>query len=653
MSLTSRLVFASVVTTCVALLVSGSVQQVYTRAVARARLMRTTETLTEGLAANSAVALAFDDQRAALKTLEAAGSNPAIDTAAIIRPDNSVMARYAGKRALAWELDADLKPAELGLTSWFSGDHLHVIRPIDLDGERIGTLYVRIGTDDVGQGARWQVLVLIMLGACVVTTLIALPLARVITAPIVQLTRITQLVQQDRRYDLRATAATADEVGALVEAFNAMLSEIQQRDSQLLHHRDHLEQTVADRTAELQQLNAALVLARDRAMDASRAKSEFLANMSHEIRTPMNGVLGLLALLDDDPTLGEEQRELVQGARTSAEALLAIINDILDVSKIEAGRLTIERVPFNLQELVTAAMAPAQLQARNKGLLLECSIDAGVPELVMGDPVRVRQVLVNLITNAVKFTHDGRIRVTVSRFLYEDTHPMLRVAVADSGIGIAPEKRREIFDKFTQADASTTRRYGGTGLGLAISQDLVALMKGHIGVESELGQGSTFWFTLPLELAQQEPNGVSQGSAAVLTALRDRSAAAFRTLLVDDNEINQMVIRRFLEKAGCFVEVVSSGELAIERVGAQPYDVVFMDCQMPGIDGYEATRRIRHMPVGEGLPIIAMTANAMAGDRERCLAAGMTDYVSKPVRPERLREILDRYRPPAPARAAG
>ncbi len=647
--LAAKLVAVSALTTGIGLLVSGSILIGYTRSLATDRLLHNTEALSDGLAANSAVALAFDDERAAARTLAAAGVNPAIDVAAILRPDNSVLARYADRAAERWDVDAAPPTAASGVSARFSGRHLVVTRPILLDGERIGTLYVRTTTDELRGGAGGWLLFGILLGACVFTIPISAPLVRLITAPILELTAITRQVKRERRYDRRAAPAGNHELGELVAAFNDMLSEIQARDSQLQHHFEHLEQTVVERTAELQQLNTALVSARDRAMDASRAKSEFLANMSHEIRTPMNGVLGLLSLLDDDPSLSDEQRQFVSGAKGSADALLAIINDILDVSKIEAGRLTIERVPFVVRDVVAAAVAPAAVQAKIKGLSLAWRCDDEVPDVVMGDPVRLRQVILNLVANAVKFTHQGRIQVTVRRLAEAGLPPLLRVAVEDSGIGIAADKRRVIFDKFTQADASTTRRYGGTGLGLAISQDLIGLMDGHIGVDSEVGRGSTFWFTLPLETSDRSLAAAVRDPLKVLAAAT--AGDVVRTLLVDDNEINRLVVRRFLEKAGCLVDVVASGELAVQCVAEHSYQLVFMDCQMPGVDGYEATRRIRQMDAGAALPIVAMTANAMAGDRERCLASGMTDYISKPVSPERLRQVIERYRPSAPDRA--
>jgi PAS domain S-box-containing protein len=381
--------------------------------------------------------------------------------------------------------------------------------------------------------------------------------------------------------------------------------------------------------------------ARDQAVRTTTLMSEFLATMSHEIRTPLNGVLGLMTILQDTP-LDDEQRGIASSAQRSAEALLTLVNDILDISKLEADKITIESVPFGLREWVNEVISPSMARARAKGLTVELTVEPRLPSRVVGDPTRCRQILTNLLDNAVKFTDQGTIRVALTAATSAEGRPMVRVAVTDSGIGIPAEKQALVFEKYRQADNSTSRRYGGTGLGLAICRQLAQRMDGAVGVESAAGKGSTFWFTVPLVTAtpdeEAEPPAAAPSPPAVEPA---PSAVAPVVLLVEDNPTNQFVARKLLEKAGCRVDIVNNGAEAVERLRATAYQVVFMDCQMPVMDGYEATRRIRQMdgPVAS-VPIVAMTAHAMAGDRERCLDAGMSDYVSKPLRPAVLNAAL-------------
>jgi signal transduction histidine kinase/ActR/RegA family two-component response regulator len=378
---------------------------------------------------------------------------------------------------------------------------------------------------------------------------------------------------------------------------------------------------------------AALKLA---AQAASRAKSEFLANMSHEIRTPMNGIVGMQHLIGET-ALTAEQREYLDAAQSSAQSLLALLNGILDLSKIEAGRMELERADFAVQGLLDEILRPLDLVARGKGLTLSSVVRDDVPPAVRGDPLRLRQVLMNLIANALKFTHEGGVTVTAERASEREGGVELRFSVSDTGIGISPEQRYTIFEAFRQADNSITRRYGGSGLGLAISGRLVQLMGGEIGVESRPGGGSIFTFTAQFERAAL---GALGSGALPVQAAMPCNACPQHILVAEDNPINQTVIARTLEKAGHRVSLAQNGRQAVEIWAASRFDVIFMDVQMPEMDGLEATAEIRRREraTSRHVAIMAMTANAMSGDRERCLAAGMDGYFTKPIRAQ---EVLD------------
>ena len=426
--------------------------------------------------------------------------------------------------------------------------------------------------------------------------------------------------------------------GSAVAVHSGMLLEIILRD---ITEQKNAAAALRESEQRYRQLSGELRAARDCALEASRAKSEFLANMSHEIRTPMNGIIGMqgLALAASS---AEDSLGYVKCAQRSAYSLLAILNDILDVSKIEAGCLEIHPAPFSLCGLLEEILQLVRPLAREKGLQLVSVVSGETPDALVADALRLRQVLTNLLGNAVKFTERGRVELRI------DSHPagdrlQLHAVVADTGIGISPEHQRVIFEAFRQADSSTTRQYGGTGLGLTISARLVALMKGTIGVESDIGKGSRFHVSFPCGLAPQDSIAAPSRPVSIPAGPPPKR---LRILLAEDNPVNQRLAQRLLEKRGHEVAIVGDGRQAVEAArSAPPFDLILMDVQMPAMDGLEATRVIRQIedPQRNSVPIVAMTAFAMKGDRDRCLAAGMNAHLAKPIDPMELSATVESF----------
>ena len=459
-------------------------------------------------------------------------------------------------------------------------------------------------------------------------------------------------------------SATRDEIQHLGESFNRMIEELTVSHEEIRQHRELLEERIRQRTEDLER-------AMRKALASSQTKSEFLANMSHELRTPMNGLLGMLDVVLDS-NLSGEQKEQLEIAQRSAYSLLALLNDILDLSKIEAGKMMIERIPYDIRTVLEDCAKSFQARTLQKGIALHFEVDPSAPSDVMGDPLRVRQIAANLLSNAVKFTDRGWVSLRLSATLSTSTSTSIagagaadaragkvgemHIEVSDTGPGIEADKLSSIFDKFTQADGSITRKYGGTGLGLAIIKRLVEMQGGRVHVESKVGQGSTFTVTLPWEPVTAPSALLEAGQPSAQPPLELQPAT--RLLLVEDNVVNQKVVMAILRKKGYQLDVAGNGREALARLEAstESYDAVLMDVQMPVLDGLETTRVIRRNSRWSNLPIIAMTAHAMNGDRERCIQAGMDSYLSKPIQPAHLISTIEQHlagrasaRPAAPA----
>lgn len=600
------------------------------------------------LATNSQAAVAFVDQREANRLLASLAVNPAILAARTVDARGMVIASYQrypeNPRAFPPGVDSPVYlddcliirealrfPGQQGVQA-----HVELLVSLDQYHQTMARTMAETG----------GVLLLALIVSLISTALVV----RRVTAPLETLGTLVDRVSTVAQLGDRVTVASSDEIGSLALGFNRMLDTLQARDRELGRYRDSLEVQVRERTAELQ-------AAMEEARQANRAKSDFLARMSHEIRTPMNAIIGLSRMLQESP-LSTQQRQHIEQVVQSSDALLGIINDILDYSKIEAGRLNLEAAPFRLDKVFQSVNGLFAVKAREKGLTLRFVRHPDVPDVLLGDALRLGQILINLVGNAIKFTTVGEVEVQAVSIPSAVSGRSATVAfsVRDTGIGISPEQQAQLFSPFTQADGSITRRFGGTGLGLAICRQLVELMGGQITLESVPGKGSCFNFILVLRLP--EPGSFLLSDDATASARAEAVAnrprwAGERILLVEDIAINRTIAVSLLQRVGLTVEVATNGREALEMLDRKEYRLILMDIQMPEMDGLTATRRLRADPRFRAIPVIAMTAHAMSDDRDLSLAAGMNEHLTKPIIADVLYSTLAHWLPPVGLGSAG
>lgn len=802
LTLTHKIMLINVIVVLAALMLATAIFIAVERTAVRDRVVRELLSQAQIVSYNVAAAVAFQDEGAANEILSSFQAIPQIMEAMVFHQD-TVLARY---RAVDYKpMRNGFSAVQSGRVNWasdraepgvvFSDEGIFVFTDVSLGGESIGSLYMQASLAQFNEYKQRAALIagLVLLSTGALALFLIARMVGVVSRPIERLTQAVTAVAADNNYRIRVRKEADDELGVLTEAFNAMLIEIGRRDEALHHQQLELEHQVKERTSDLvtanlsleetvralQQANRAIRISEEskRMAEASAmAKTQFLANMSHELRTPMNGVLGMLSLLSETE-LNDSQSRYVRVAYESGSLLLELLNNVLDLSKIEQGKMALERIAFDVVEAIEDVNGILGESAFGKGVELALMLDRDAPSRVMGDPVRFKQILFNLVGNAIKFTAQGHVVIRYQMLEQTDRGLRFRFAVEDTGIGIPADVQELIFGTFSQADSSTTRNFGGTGLGLALCRQLVHLMSGRIGVESEPGVGSLFWFEVLLgksddagpvavqreatgDLLQLDANDTSArnlrlylersgfaverardydelyrlldarvseggtytgllvnlalGVEAVVEVLQTEDvhcclrpeqiilygslamrnealkrdslkaygflakpirqrdveslAARFngeagdlesvpatvtadtgwsqcRVLVVEDNQINQQVIAGRLERMGCQVRLVNNGQQALDALVLERYDLIFMDCQMPVMDGFQTALAIRQREAysQQHVPIIAMTAHALSGDREACMRAGMDDYISKPFNASDLHQVLNRW----------
>lgn len=616
LSINSKISLLTFLISTVAIVIAVMIFYHYDKNMYLDKLKRDLAVLAEVIGRHNDANLEFDGRKQAKNYLQALSKENRIEQAVLLDTVSREPFAYYTRDQEPPEDIPDI--AIQKDTSFMKSQSLHVFKPVYSGNTVIGNIYLEANLEEFREriGRFLFIILLMILAIPIVLLILTSNMQKVITRPIIRLHKSMQKVGEKQDYSVRADAENKDEIGQLAQGFNQMLQRIEKQNQQLQQ-------------------------AKKRAEDSLKAKDQFLANISHEIRTPMNTILGMTNILLDT-SINKKQKNYLQNVKISATNLLVIINDILDFSKIQSGKLQLEHTAFELPRKIDEVLEAIRLRIEEKELEIRYEKDEQLPTYVMGDPVRLNQILLNLLTNAVKFTETGYIKLKVKVIGNKQKQQWLHFEVADTGIGIDQDQQKHIFESFRQASSSTSRKYGGTGLGLAISKQLVDLSGGTIHMESTPGEGSRFYFKIPMEVVGPEKIRKKEESTAdnLEASYKEylKSHEPFRILLVEDNSMNQLLARTLLEKHNFKVGIANNGFEALEEIKTNDYDLILMDIHMPDKDGYQTTIEIRRHPDPKinALPIIALTAAATKSEVNKSLKVGMNDFISKPFKYEIL-----------------